>query len=73
MDSENVAVIAGIGAGAGAVVSNSGVIPVISGSGIVPALFGVGVAGVAYFVLKTDYLTEGLIGFGVGWTLNALL
>ena len=40
---------------------------------VVDAALFVGVAGVAYFVLKTDYLTEGLIGFGVGWTLNALL
>ena len=73
MDSENVAIISGLGAGAGAIVNQSNILPYVSGSGIIPAVFGIAVAGIGYFVLKTDYLTEGLIGFGVGYTLSAVV
>lgn len=73
MDSENIALVGGIGAGAGAVASQSGILPLVSGKGLIPIAFGLAVAGIGYFVMKADYISEGLIGVGVGWTLNAVL
>ena len=40
MDSENIAVIGGIGAVAGAYVNQKVALPVVGGSGIIPAVFG---------------------------------
>jgi hypothetical protein len=73
MDSENVAVIGGIGAIAGAYVNQKVSLPVVGGSGLIPAIFGLAVAGFGYFVLKTDYLSEGLVGAGLGYSASAIL
>lgn len=73
MDSENVAVISGIGAVAGAYVNQKVSLPIVGGSGIIPALFGLAVAGFGYFVLKADYISEGLVGGGLGYSASAIL
>ena len=73
MDSENIAVIGGIGAVAGAYVNQKVALPVVGGSGIIPAVFGLAVAGIGYFVLKTDYVSEGLVGVGLGYSASAIL
>lgn len=73
MNSENVAVIGSVGAVAGSYVNGSNILPFVSGSGLIPAVFGLAVAGIGYFILKADYISEGLVGFGIGYSAQALL
>lgn len=74
MESENVAIIGSVGAAAGAVVNQKVSLPFgLSGQGMIPAIFGLAISALAYFFLEVDYLTEGTVGFGIGYSISAVL